>query len=395
MIKRKMVKFPTSTFFLFGPRQTGKTTAILSSLKEKKIPFWHVNLLLTQLYLAYEKDPSQFTKDALYQIKNKKVKIIFVDEVQKVPNLLDEVHQLIESFKDVQFILSGSSARKLKRGGANLLGGRALVRNLFPLSIYELENKFNLNKILTQGSLPSIYLSEPEESLDKLNAYTETYLKEEILSEGLVRNIGSFHRFLEVAAQHTSEIINYENIARESATKGKTVKGYFEILSDTLIGFILPAWDQSVRKQLALHPKFYFFDNGIISGTLGTLDSIKFPDFSGKLFEQWIINEVKAYISYNLLPIKMHFWRTTAGNEVDLILSYLGKPIAAIEIKYVDDIGKKHLSGLKSFRDEYPDSELILISKSDRSSLFDDVQILSISDFFNDKLIELMKFKKK
>lgn len=395
MIVRNMVDFPhNASFFLFGPRQTGKTTALLEFLnspqKKKPVKFWHVNLLLSKSFLIYKKNPEQFSRDAVHQIEKEKVKYIFVDEVQKIPILLDEIHQLIETYKSVHFILSGSSARKLKKGGANLLGGRAILRYFFPLLSHELGKKFDLERALTIGTLPGIYFDDPKIAFEKICSYVETYLKEEIIAEALVRNIGDFHRFLEISAQHTTEIINYDNIGRESATKSKSVKAYFQILEDTLIGYTLPAWDKSVRKQLALHSKFYFFDNGVLNGILGSLDGIKFPELRGKLFEQWIINEIRAYISYTRVPIKMHFWRTKAGNEVDLILSKLGKPLAAIEFKAQKEIGKKHLAGLKSFSEEYKVKNLIIVSEVNTPSIYDGIEILPWNNFLSSRLKNLI-----
>jgi predicted AAA+ superfamily ATPase len=395
MITRKMVNFPyNSSFFLFGPRQTGKTTALLAFLEfskaKKEFNYWHLNLLLSHNFLMYQKEPGQFARDAIYQIEKLNIKYIFIDEVQKIPILLDEVHQLIETYKNVHFILSGSSARKLKNGGANLLGGRALLRYLFPLLFIELQDSFDLDRALTTGTLPGIYFDEQTLAFEKITSYVETYLKEEIIAEALVRKTGDFHRFLDISAQHATEIVNYDNIARESATKSATVKSYFKILEDTLIGFSLPAWDKSIRKQLALHPKFYFFDNGVLNGILGTIDGVKFPEFRGKLFEQWILNEVRAAISYSQLPVKMHFWRTKAGNEVDLILSKLGKPIAAIEIKAQKEIGKKHLSGLKSFAEDNKIKNLILIAEVNTPSIFDGIEVLPFSIFLSTRLSELL-----
>ncbi len=335
-----MVDFPQNvSFFMFGPRQTGKTTFLKAQLKNTE--YFHVNLLLSDVYQRYIKQPSLFRDDILYQIKNKKINTVFVDEVQKVPELLDEVHYLIEEYK-INFILTGSSARKLKRSSANMLGGRAVVRYLYPLLQSELGEDFELEKILQLGSLAGIYSNEKKVAIEKLSSYVETYLKEEVVAEALVRNAGQFHRFLEVAAQHSTELINFENIARESAIKAMTVKNFFQILEDTLIGYTLPAWDQSVRKQLAQHPKFYFFDNGALNAiTQQTMSEKLMPDLRGKLFEQWLMNEVRAYINYLRLPVKMYFWQTKAGNEVDLILVKNNVPFIAIEIKAKKSISTK------------------------------------------------------
>jgi predicted AAA+ superfamily ATPase len=319
MKNRKIVDFPNnSSFFMFGPRQTGKTTYLKDQLKNTN--YFHINLLLSDLYQRYLKEPSLFREDVMYQIRNKNINCVFIDEVQKIPELLDEVHHLIESTK-INFILTGSSARKLKRSSANLLGGRAVIRYLYPLTFAELDMDFNLDKVLQLGSLAGVYFDDKNLTIEKLSSYVETYLKEEIQVEAQVRNAGQFHRFLEVAAAHSTELLNYENIAREAAVKAPAVKNYFQILEDTLIGYTLPAWNLSVRKQLALHPKFYFFDNGVLNAiTQQSMSEKLTPDLRGKLFEQWIINEVRSYLSYSRLAYKIYFWHTKAGNEVDLIL---------------------------------------------------------------------------
>ncbi len=391
MITRNLLDFPhDSSFFLFGPRQTGKTTAILNYIKDK--PHWHANLLLSRVFNRYLNDPSLFRDDVLYQIKNNEIKIIFVDEIQKIPPLLDEIHQLIEETK-VQFIMSGSSARKLKKGAANLLGGRAIVRYLFPLLSYEFFNsdqQYDLQKILQYGSLPGIFFNTPDLIIEKLQSYAEVYLKEEIQQEGLVRNLANFNRFLEVAAQHSSELVNYDNIGRESRVSAKTVKAYFEILSDTLIGHILPAWELSIRKQVALHPKFYFFDNGVNNCLTNSLEGSLHSELRGKLFEQWIINEVRANLKYRKLNLQLSFWRTKAGTEVDLIISKNSNPILAIEIKALKSIANPHLSGLLSFREEYPQAKSFLICEELYPRTYKDVEILPWKLFLEKRIFELL-----
>ena len=375
-----MVDFQlNSSFFMFGPRQTGKTTYLKDQLKNTN--FFHINLLLSDVYQRYVKQPSLFREDVLYQIKNKKIHTVFVDEVQKIPDLLDEVHNLIEDYK-INFILTGSSARKLKRSSANMLGGRAVVRYLYPLLHCELAENFELEKVLQLGSLAGIYLNDKKIAIEKLSSYVETYLKEEIVAEALVRNMGQFHRFLEVAAQHATELINFENIARESAIKAATVKSFFQILEDTLIGYTLPAWNQSVRKQLAQHPKFYFFDNGALNTITEQTTSEKLmPDLRGKLFEQWLINEIRAQISYLRLPIKLYFWQTKAGNEVDLILVKNNLPTIAIEIKAKRNISAKDFSGLRSLSEEYPKIQKILVCEEIFPRDVNDVSVLPWKEF--------------
>ncbi len=289
----------------------------------------------------------------MFTIQHEKIDYVFVDEIQKIPELLDEIHQLIEETK-ISFILSGSSARKIKRTHANMLGGRAMIVELFGLTSCELGEHFALNRVLQLGSLTGLYFEKNSQTKRKLLAYVNSYLKDEIAGEGLVRNLGAFQRFLEVAANYFGEILNIENIARESSTSAKTIAGYFTILEDSLIGFKLPAWEVSIRKQLAKHSKFYLFDNGVSLAIMNAFSSAEIPIMRGRLFEQWLLNEVRAHLSYNLLELKMYYWRTQAGNEVDLILSNNQIPIAAIEIKAMKQVVKKNLSGLLSFIEEYP-----------------------------------------
>ncbi len=383
-----MVDFPkNSSFFMFGPRQTGKTTYLRSQLEGKA--FFQINLLLSDVYSRYLKNPKLFRDDILFQIHQNNINIIFVDEIQKIPELLDEVHHLIEEQK-IQFILTGSSARKLKRSSANMLGGRAILRYLYPLTYFELEQDFDLEKTLQFGSLAGIYFNVHKLAIEKLESYVETYLKEEIVAEAVIRNMATFHRFLEVAAQHTTELLSYQNIARESSAAAHVIKNYFQILEDTLIGFSLPAWDQSIRKQLALHPKFYFFDNGVLNAiTNQTKNPQLTSELRGKLFEQWMINEIRAFISYKRLPYQLYFWRTKAGNEVDLILVKNNIPLIVIEIKAKKTISSKDFSGLKSIATEYPNIKKFLICEELFPRMHEDIKILPWKEFLDqlDKIV--------
>jgi predicted AAA+ superfamily ATPase len=338
----------------FGARQTGKSTLIKGSLKGEKT--FIVDLLDSSSYRKYLLSPEQFRPDVEYQIKKNGIKFVVVDEIQKLPLLTNEIHFLIEAYKkNVHFILSGSSARKLKRGEANLLGGRAILCQLFPLTMSELGDDFILEDVLQYGSLAGIYFETKEIKILKLKSYIDLYLKEEIAQEGLVRNFELFNRFFDIAGVYAAEIINYSNIARESSTSHKTVKSYFEILSETLIGYELQSWDVSVKRQLSKHPKFYFVDNGILNSIVNNLKDSIHPVQRGKLFEQWIINETRAYLSYHNIEIQMYYWRTERGEfEVDLLLAKGRVPKIAIEIKAKKFIAKKDLSALIEITKEFP-----------------------------------------
>lgn len=385
----RLVQIPHNTsFFLIGPRQSGKSTLIRDFLKDKN--HWEVNLLIQREFLRYSKDPTLFREEALFQIKEEKIKYIFVDEIQKLPPLLDEIHQLIEE-TNCRFILSGSSVRKLKRTHSNLLAGRALLLNLFPLTYLELGKHFHLEKVLKSGSLAGVYFDSDSIKKKRLRTYVETYLKEEIAEEGLVRSLGPFQRFLDVAAQYAGQILNFENVAREAHVPAKTVRGYFDILEETLIGFYLPAWDLGVKKQLAKHSKFYFFDNGIVSALTQGLSEGFSPFSKGALFEQWLINEIRAQVSYQDAEFKFYFWRTQAGNEVDLIMAKGNSPKVAIEIKAMKKVGKKELSGLLSFSEDHPEcTTLICVCDEPVPRISGKVQILPWSFFLQKRLRQLL-----
>lgn len=348
--------------FVFGPRQCGKTTLVESFLNQKSSKSWEVNLLQTEILFKYLKDPSLFRKEALYTIEKEGTKIIFIDEVQKIPPLLDEIHWLIEK-TPCYFILTGSSARKLKRGGANLLAGRALQKCLFPFIYREIKQNFILETALHLGTLPGVYEKPEDLKQAILKTYVDTYLKEEIQQESVVRNLGHFARFLELAAAGFTEITNYSNIARECGVSSKTVQGYYDILEDTLIGFRLLGWTKSVRKQLASHPKFYFFDNGITNALMHTLQDQPNLILRGRLFEQWIMNEIKATHHYMGSETQLFYWRTNNDAEVDIVLAKGNRVIVAVEIKATQTIRSANLTGLKSFLKEHPHTRALVISE--------------------------------
>lgn len=347
----RIIRLPEKdSFFLFGARQTGKTTLIESRFPKS---IWKVDLLLTDLLLTYSKDPSLFRKEAIEKIKNEGIRTLFVDEIQRVPLLLNEIHFLMGKF-DCQFIMTGSSARKLKRGGADLLGGRAVERRLFPFVYEEIKDRFQLHDVLLFGTLPALVHKGTQQKTDILTTYVHTYLKEEIQSEGIVRNLGGFSRFLDLAGSQFGELVSFSAIARECHLPVRTVQSYYEILEDTLVGFRLPPWTRSLRKRLVAHPKFYFFDSGVTNAInrqlTGTLDS----HLKGRLFEQFMILETHRLLHYRRSESNLYFWKTNHGAEVDLVIEKHGKITGAFEIKATAAIAGPHLSGLRAFREEHP-----------------------------------------
>lgn len=293
------------------------------------------------------------------------IQYVIIDEIQKVPKLLDEVHRLIEETGRI-FILTGSSARKLKHGGANLLAGRAFVYHLYALSCFELQERFDLATALHYGTLPKIYsLSEAEDRNAFLRAYVDTYLKEEIWSEQVIRKLPPFRRFLEVAAQCNGKMINYSNIARDVGVDDKTIKEYFCILEDTMIGFFLEPFHHSFRKRLVEKPKFYFFDTGVVRGLARRLSVPLIPKTAayGEAFEHLIILECIRLGSYFEPDYRYSYLRTAGDVEIDLMIERPGKKLLCIEIKSAETISEKDISSFYGITKELPDCEAIVLSQ--------------------------------
>lgn len=351
MMIHRVISLPErGSLFLFGPRQTGKST-LIDARYTKSV--WRVDLLLNEPFFAYARDPGLFRKEALEKIRRERIQTIVLDEVQRVPALLNEVQALMQE-TSCQFILLGSSARKLRRGGANLLAGRAVERRLFPFVAEELKDQFDLQEALRFGTLPPILGRNRQEQVDILSTYVHTYLREEIQSEGLARNLGGFSRFLELAASQCGELVNYSAIGRECLLPTRTVQAYYDILEDTLVGLRLEPWRASLRKRLLAHPKFYLFDLGVTNAINRRLTSHPDPMLMGKLFEQWVVLETHRLLHYRSSEARLFFWRTQHGAEVDLLIERHGKIQAAIEIKSTAKVAGAHLSGLRAFRAEHP-----------------------------------------
>ena len=361
--------------FLFGPRGVGKTS-LSQQFVASLPPFLEIDLLQHEFFSRYISNPGLFGKEVEAQLKDRAVLTVFIDEVQKLPALLDEVHSLMERHKGhVRFLLTGSSARKLKRGGANLLAGRAWSLHLHPLT--HLECDIDLSRALQFGTLPAVYLEDsvPQRTL---KAYVETYLKEEIMQEALVRRVDAYVRFLDVAGQMNGEPINYTKMAMDCGVSTKTSQEHVAILVDTLIAFQVNAWTYSIRKQLRQSPKIYFFDCGVLNAIRGELGTqLKRGTYRyGKLFETFVVQELFRLNDYMETGYRFYYWRTNTGLEVDIVLSRgaAQRPIA-IEIKSKEAPQGMDLHALKSFRSENKDALLYCLSDSPRSYKIGDVMV--------------------
>jgi predicted AAA+ superfamily ATPase len=361
MIHRNIPLSNTHSYFLFGARGTGKTTLL-------HMLFTRENALFIDLLDPFEADI--FLRNPL-ELKHRisalpsSIEWIIIDEIQKVPRLLDLVHQLIET-KRFKFVLTGSSGRKLKRGVSNLLAGRAFVYHLFPFTFKELGDSFDLDQALQWGTMPEIYnLASTEEKSQYLRAYALTYLKEEIVSEQLIRKSHPFRSFLEIAAQSNGKIINFTKIASDIGVDTKTVQSYFSILEDTLIGHFLPSYHRSVRKRQRANPKFYFFDIGVKRALERTLNlGIAEGTYAyGRAFEHFIILEITRMSSYKNNDWQFSYLATKDNAEIDLIIERPGMPVVLIEIKSSDNIKERDIIGTSRFIKDFPGCEAYYISR--------------------------------
>ena len=355
------------SFFLFGPRGTGKTTLIRHTLSEATV----IDLLDTRIYRDYLKNPSLISEQ---QLKS----IVVIDEVQKLPELLDEVHRLIELEKKT-FLLTGSSSRKIKRGGANLLAGRAWWAELFPLTSREIP-QFDLIRYLNRGGLPVIYQSG--DYIEELRAYTALYLKEEILNEALTRKVAQFSEFLELLALSNGEEISYQSIAGDCGVSPNSIKNYIEILQDTLIAFQLKAFTKTRKRKAISRSKLYFFDIGVTNSLANRGEILPDSELFGKAFEHFILLETRAFISYSRRKCRMRYWRSTSKFEVDLILDNKW----AIEIKGTKFVLDKHLRGLRALREEGVIENFAVVSRDRYERKISDGIVVFPWHVFLDKL---------
>lgn len=332
--------------FLFGARQTGKSTLIEQQLGDEALV---VDLLDSDFYQPLLRRPK-----TLSEMVTKEKSIVVIDEVQKLPGILDEIQRLMKSNRWT-FLLTGSSPRKLKRGGANLLAGRAHRAELLPLVTAEIP-QFDLMRYINQGGIPSIYDSQDAQT--ELAEYVDLYLREEVLAESLVRDLQPFARCLDVLGHHPGCEVNQKSIADDCGVTGKTVANYISILEDTLVGFSLPAFTLTKKRKPITRSKFYFFDVGIARYLSGNKEINEGTQAFGSMFEHFIINEIRAYLSYSKKRIPIHYWRSTSGMEVDLII---GNKMA-IEIKGTTTTKDKHFKGLKALREEGLIEQFFLVS---------------------------------
>ena len=383
MFKREINPAKSKSYFLFGPRQTGKSTFVKSLINRKDL---YIDLLPQRNFLNYAKNPGRLREEILAHLRRYHDPLCIVDEIQKIPALLDEVHELIES-RGIRFILTGSSARKLRRGGANLLAGRAYTYHLFPLTFTEIGSRFDLSRALRLGSLPVLWDSREEDAHEFLRSYTETYLKEEVATEGLVRNIGPFAKFLDIAAANDGETVNFNNIARECSVSVKTVQQYFQILEDTFLAFRVPAWTKSERRRLVSHPRYYFFDTGVTNALAHALTDQLNPKVFGRRFEQFVICQLMTFIHYKRLDCQLYYWRTNHGAEVDLLLCAGNRISCAVEIKSSQNIAGEQLGGLKSFMLDNPGiPAYVLGDRQNRRRLHDDITVINWDEFILEEL---------
>ncbi len=356
--------------FLFGARQTGKTTLLLQLFPDARF----YDLLESNTFERLQRNPSLLRQDLELCESGT---LVIIDEVQSLPILLNEVQWLIVR-KGIRFILSGSSARKLRRGGANMLGGRARQTNLYPLVSAEIPD-FDLIKAVNQGMIPRHYLAKADKYWSMVQAYVAVYLREEIKAEALVRNLSTFTRFLEAAALTNGEMVNYSNIAQDCGIDSKTVAAYFSILEETLIGYMVPAYSKVVKRKVRQAPRFYYFDVSIPNYLLGRRALQPGSTDFGHAFEHLVIQEIVAYLGYHGKLEKLSYWHTYNDYEVDVVL---GDAEVGIEIKSTDEVQLRHLHGLKAFKEEYPKGRMIVVSLDPNPRLFKEVEIWPVKQFF-------------
>lgn len=351
MIKR-LLTLPLlgkKSIFLFGPRGTGKTYWLKTAMPDAL----YLDLLDFSLFSSLSAQPNRLES----LIPPHHTGWIIIDEVQRVPELLNEVHRLIEH-KQMKFVLTGSSARSLRKKGVNLLAGRALTYHMHPLVAQELGALFNVQQALTYGLLPSI-LSE-DNPKKYLESYVQTYVREEVLQEGLTRNVGAFNHFLEVASFSQGSLLNISDIARELALTRSMVSSYFDILDDLLLSKRLSVFSQRAKRKMIAHQKFYFFDTGVFRALRPTGPLDKIEEIDGSALETLFLQSLSAINDYYELGYSIHFWRTSTGQEVDFVL-YGPRGLHAFEIKRSSAITNKDLRGLKAFKEDYPEGKLHLI----------------------------------
>ena len=368
---RRFFQLPSQSCFIFGPRGTGKSTWLTSHLPDAHV----INLLDDLAYRTYQAQPERL----LGVVRAQKDKKIFIlDEIQRVPKLLNSVHQLIEEDKHRQFIMTGSSARKLRHTGVNLLAGRALVTHMHPFMASELGEDFSLDQALKTGMIPLIV--DAQDSKKSLEAYLALYIKEEVQMEGLVRGIGGFARFLEMVSFSHGSLLNVSNLAREAQLTRKMVDNYVSILEDLLIAYRLPVFSKRAKRTPSVHPKFYFFDVGIYRHLRPSRMLDKGAEIYGAAVEGFVAQHLKAWCDYSAEQTELYFWRTSSGVEVDFIL-YGEDHFHAIEVKSGENIHRSDLRHLKTFHGDYPECTPLALYGGNERVEIDGILCLPIGDF--------------
>ncbi|MBL8023875.1 MAG: ATP-binding protein [Elusimicrobia bacterium] len=364
---------PSQSFFLFGPRGSGKTTW---ARKVYSKACW-VNLLEMDMLRRLSSRPEGLKEIVIPQPMGA---TIVIDEIQKIPALLSVVHDLLEQEvkRGWQFVLTGSSARQLKRAGSDLLAGRAITRTMHPFLAVELGEAFNLDRALEQGLLPVIWMAaNPSESL---KSYIGTYVREEVQAEGLVRNLGNFHRFLEAISFSHASVLNVSNVARECEVERKTVMGYVDLLEDLLLSVRLPVFTKRARRKMSDHPKFYFVDSGVFRSLrpAGPLDLG--GDVVGAALEGLVFQHLRAWKAYGANDQSFFYWRTQAGVEVDFVI-YSPQGLWAIEVKNSSRVRSQDLRSLKSFKEDYPEAKTFLLYRGTEHLIVQGIPCLPVTDF--------------
>ena len=351
--------------FLLGPRQTGKTFLVRHTLKNARV----YDLLDHTVYLALSQNPGRMAQEL-----GPKDRIVVIDEIQRLPELLNEVHRLIES-RGLRFLLTGSSARKLRRGGVNLLGGRARTKYLHPLTYKELGSRFDLRTATERGLLPSIYFSDDPRA--DLQSYAGSYLQQEIVAEGATRNVPAFSRFLKVAAFCNGTIVNFTKVANDAQVKRTTVYEYFEILKDTLVLYELPAWRKTRKRKPLASSKYYFFDVGVVSSLQGRRFRPGTPEF-GEALETYLMHELTSHSDY-VSQEPLSYWRSTTGFEVDFILG----DHTAIEVKAKENVSPQELKPLRALAEEKQLKRYLCVSLEPRARKVNGISILPLTEFLD------------
>jgi predicted AAA+ superfamily ATPase len=367
----RFLRPPHSHFFLFGPRGTGKSTWLAESFAGAL----RLDLLAPDVQREFAARPERLR----HLVEgNPGTRTVIVDEIQRAPALLDVVHQLIEGRKAPRFVLTGSSARKLKRTGVDLLAGRAVVRSLHPFMAAELGPRFELVRALRHGLVPLVWASK--QPAETLRAYVSLYLREEVQMEGIVRNIGSFARFLEAMSFSHGAVLNVSEVARECQVSRKTVEGYLEVVEDLLLAFRVPVFSRRAKRHLSAHPKLYWFDAGVSTSMrlAGPLDR---PDeIAGPALEGLVAQHLRAWIDYSGARASLAFWRTKSGNEVDFVV-YGAAGFWAIEVKGGARVRPKDLAGLRAFREDYPEARALLLYRGRERLKISGIQCEPVGDF--------------